>query len=41
MLEYKPEEIEKKWQKKWLKNKTYQTSNNYKLPKYYVLDMFP
>ena len=49
-MEYKFNEIEKKWQdnwKKWplegaLKNKNvYSVSNNFDKPKYYVLDMFP
>ncbi len=34
-------EIEKKWQKYWLKNKTFKADNNSVKPKYYVLDMFP
>jgi leucyl-tRNA synthetase len=33
-------EIEKKWQKYWRDNKTFQVSIS-KKPKYYVLDMFP
>lgn len=33
-------EIEKKWQKFWLENKTFKTTNN-KSKKFYVLDMFP
>ncbi len=32
--------IEKKWQKFWLENKTFKTTNN-KSKKFYVLDMFP
>ncbi len=34
-------EIEKKWQDYWAKNQTFKAENNSKLPKYYVLDMFP
>ena len=41
MLEYNHKEIEKKWQEKWEKEKTYLVKNQYNLPKYYVLDMFP
>jgi len=33
--------IEKKWQKEWEINKTYQTQKPSKQPKMYVLDMFP
>ena len=41
MLEYNHKEIEKKWQETWEKEKTYLVKNQYNLPKYYVLDMFP
>ena len=34
-------EIEEKWQKYWLENKTFKADNNSEKPKYYVLDMFP
>ncbi|MDG1263391.1 MAG: leucine--tRNA ligase [Flavobacteriaceae bacterium] len=34
-------EIEKKWQNYWAKNQTFKATNKSKLPKYYVLDMFP
>lgn len=37
---YDHKKIEKKWQKYWLKNKTYKTTNNSD-KKFYVLDMFP
>ncbi|MBI5413913.1 leucine--tRNA ligase [Candidatus Peregrinibacteria bacterium] len=33
--------IEKKWQKYWLKNKTFRAPDDSKKEKYYVLDMFP
>lgn len=33
--------IEKKWQKYWKENKTFQFFDNVKQKKYYVLDMFP
>lgn len=42
MNEYKPADIEPRWQKFWLKNKTFRTDDHdRKRPKYYVLDMFP
>ncbi|HRO84878.1 MAG TPA: leucine--tRNA ligase [Niabella sp.] len=40
-MEYNFNEIEKKWQQKWVENKTYEVSNDSEKPKYYVLDMFP
>jgi leucyl-tRNA synthetase len=40
-MDYNFIEIEKKWRKKWAKNKTYKTSNLSDKPKCYVLDMFP
>ncbi len=40
-LKYDPRAIEKKWQKFWKENKTYQSSIDPKKPKYYILDMFP
>ena len=39
-MKYNFLEIEKKWQKYWRDNKTFQVSISEK-PKYYVLDMFP
>jgi len=33
--------IEAKWQKYWLANKTFKTTDDTSKPKYYVLDMFP
>lgn len=33
--------IEKTWQKFWLSNKTFKTSDSTSKPKYYILDMFP
>lgn len=41
MSEYKPQEIEKKWQKIWKENHTFKTEFPSSKPKYYVLDMFP
>ena len=40
-MEYNFREIEKKWQKRWVENKTYQVTENESKPKYYVLNMFP
>lgn len=41
MSSYKPEDIEQKWQKYWIDNKTFKTPEDSEKPKYYVLDMFP
>lgn len=38
---YNHNEIEKKWQRYWLENKTFKSVIDYSKPKYYVLDMFP
>ena len=40
-MEYNFKEIEKKWQRYWRENKTYQVDVDPAKPKYYVLDMFP
>ena len=40
-MDYNFSEIEKKWQDKWRKDKTYQAKVDEEKPKYYVLDMFP
>lgn len=40
-MEYKPNEIEKKWQNIWRENQIYKVNNDTTKPKYYVLDMFP
>ncbi len=40
-MQYNHQEIEKKWQKYWAKNGTFNAENNAEKPKYYVLDMFP
>lgn len=40
-MDYKFNEIEKKWQDKWKADKVYKVSNESAKPKYYVLDMFP
>jgi leucyl-tRNA synthetase len=41
IMEYNFQEIEKKWQKYWLENKTFHTEIDPARPKFYVLDMFP
>ena len=38
---YFPQEIEKRWQETWEKNKAFHTSNDNDKPKYYALSMFP
>ncbi len=40
-MEYNFRDIEKKWQKYWKENHTYQVEIDESKPKYYVLDMFP
>ena len=41
MADYKPEDIEPRWQAYWDENKTFRTEDDFTKPKYYVLDMFP
>jgi len=41
MHSYNPADIETKWQKYWLENKTFKTPTDTTKPKFYVLDMFP
>lgn len=41
IMHYIPNEIEPKWQKYWIENKTFKADNHSDKPKYYVLDMFP
>jgi leucyl-tRNA synthetase len=40
-MDYKPRDIEPRWQKYWKDNQTYKVENDMSKPKYYVLDMFP
>ena len=40
-MEYKFNEIEKKWQKYWEKNKTFKVEVDHSKPKFFILDMFP
>ncbi|MFV0560916.1 MAG: leucine--tRNA ligase [Enterococcus sp.] len=40
-MSYNHKEIEKKWQKYWATNNTFNTKNDPEKPKFYALDMFP
>ena len=40
-MEYNFREIEKKWQQRWVEEKTYQVAEDKSKPKFYVLNMFP
>ena len=40
-MEYNFREIEKKWQRKWVDNKTYKVAEDQEKKKFYVLNMFP
>ncbi len=40
-MDYNFREIEKKWQKRWVENKTYQVKEDEQKEKFYVLNMFP
>ncbi|MDH2207925.1 leucine--tRNA ligase [Empedobacter sp. GD03644] len=40
-MQYNPNEIEPKWQKFWIEDKTFKAENQSEKPKFYVLDMFP
>jgi leucyl-tRNA synthetase len=40
-MEYNFSEIEKKWQARWAKERTFSVNVDSSKPKYYVLDMFP
>jgi leucyl-tRNA synthetase len=41
MSEYRPQEVEEKWQRIWEESTVYHTEYPSAKPKYYVLDMFP
>jgi leucyl-tRNA synthetase len=41
MSDYKPQEIEPRWQAFWEANQTFRTEDDFARPKFYVLDMFP
>jgi leucyl-tRNA synthetase len=40
-MEYRAQEIEKKWQDLWRQNQSYRVADSSDKPKYYILDMFP
>lgn len=40
-MDYNFREIEKKWQQKWVENKTYKVAEDESRKKFYVLNMFP
>jgi len=40
-MEYNFSEVEKKWQKYWLRHGTFRVEIDHSKPKFYVLDMFP
>jgi leucyl-tRNA synthetase len=39
--DYKPQEIEAKWQKRWEENRVFESEADPQKPKYYVLEMLP
>ena len=41
VVEYNPQEIEKKWQQKWAEDNLYQVDKDDTRPKWYALTMFP
>jgi len=41
MAKYNPQEIEKKWQRRWAEDKLYQVGEDNAKPKWYALTMFP
>lgn len=41
MGDYRPAEIEPRWQQHWDAHSTFKTLDDFSRPKYYVLDMFP
>ncbi|HUN61800.1 MAG TPA: leucine--tRNA ligase [Candidatus Sulfotelmatobacter sp.] len=41
MGDYKPQEIEAKWQKRWNENRVFESEADANQPKYYVLEMLP
>ena len=40
-MEYRFNEIEKRWQSFWAENKTFKAEIDHEKPKFYILDMFP
>ena len=41
MGDYKPQEIESKWQQRWAENRVFESEADPSKPKYYVLEMLP
>ena len=41
LMNYNFKRIEKKWQNYWFQNQTFKVNSKSKLPKYYIMDMFP
>ena len=41
MTEYNPKKIEKKWQRIWENNKSFESESDKEKKKFYVLEMFP
>ncbi|GHT38233.1 leucine--tRNA ligase [Endomicrobiia bacterium] len=41
MVEYSHSEVEKKWQKRWMENKTFESKEDLSKEKYYCLEMLP
>ncbi|MGB2664813.1 MAG: leucine--tRNA ligase [Candidatus Acidiferrum sp.] len=41
MGDYRPQEIEEKWQKRWNENRVFESEAEPEKPKYYVLEMLP
>ncbi|MCL6454842.1 MAG: leucine--tRNA ligase [Alicyclobacillus sp.] len=40
-MEYRPQEVEKKWSRRWAESRAYEVRPDSGKPKYYALDMFP
>ena len=40
MTDYKPQQLDKKWQARWASARAYEVSENAKKPKFYCLEMF-
>jgi len=40
-MEYNFTDIEQRWQAYWEEHKTFRTEDDFSMPKYYILDMFP
>lgn len=41
MLEYNPQELESKWQKRWAEREAHRTNEDDAKPKFYALEQFP